>query len=47
LAERAELFLDRFREPVDRLIKKVDVGEDLPDDQGVLGAEAALQRLAQ
>ena len=35
------------RESVDRLVEEVDVREDLPDDQRVLGVEAPLERLAQ
>ncbi len=47
IAERAQLLLDRFREPVDRLVEEVDVGEYLPDNQRVLGAEAPLQCFTQ
>jgi len=47
VVERAELLLDRLRQPVDRLVEEVHVGEDLHDDQGVLLAETPLQRFAQ
>ena len=45
--ERGDPLLDLVREPVDRLVEEVDVREDLPDDQRVLGLEAALERLAE
>ena len=42
--ERADLLLDRLREPLDLLVEEVDVGEDRRDDDPVLGIEAALER---
>ena len=45
--EGGDLLLDRPRQPVDRLVEEVDVREDLPDDQRVLGLEATDERLAQ
>src|SRR5262249_20536355 len=45
--ERADLLLDRLREPVDLLVEEVDVGEDRPDPGRVQPVEAALQRLPQ
>ena len=43
--ERADLLLDRLREPVDLLVEEVDVGEDRPDPGRVQPVEAALERL--
>ena len=45
--KRAQLFLDRVREPLDLLIEEVEVREDRADQQRVLGVEATLERLAQ
>ena len=43
--ERGDLFLDRVREPVDLLVKEVDVRENRADPQRMNVIEAALQRL--
>ncbi len=45
--ERADLLLDRVREPIDLLVEEVDMGEDHPDPECVVRVEVALQRLAQ
>ena len=45
--KRAQLFLDRVREPFDLLVEEVQVREDRADQQRVLGVKAPLQRLAQ
>ena len=43
--ERGDLLLDRVTQPVDLLIKEVDVREDRADPQRVQMIEAALERL--
>ncbi len=43
--ERAQLFLDRCREPLFLLIEEVEVGEDRGDDKRVVRVETAFQRL--
>lgn len=44
--ERAQVLLDRLREPLDLLVEEVEMGEDRADEQRVQRIEAALERLS-
>ena len=41
--ERADLLLDRVREPVDLLVEEVDVREDRADPERVMGVEVTFE----
>lgn len=43
---RVQVLGDRFGEPVDLLVKEVQVGEDRANHDGMVGFEAAFQRFA-
>ena len=45
--ERAQLLLDRRREPLDLLVEEVQMRENRADQQRVIGIEAPLERFAQ
>jgi hypothetical protein len=45
--ERGDALLDRVREPLDRLVQEVQVGEDRADQQRVQVAKAPLERFTQ